>query len=565
MKVKEQDRITALYCRLSRDDEFSGDSVSIQSQKAMLKQYAEEKGFINCEYFVDDGFSGTNFNRPDFTRLIGLVEEGKVGTIIVKDLSRLGRNYLQTGIYIEEVFPEYRTRFIAINDNVDSFAGENDFAPFKNIMNEWYAKDCSRKVRSSFRAKAVKGEYCGAFPAYGYMKDPADRHHLIPDENADTVRWMFDMAIKGWPCNKIAWALEDRKILTPRAYLFSERGAYETEKTVRHPYSWSKTTVYGILSNPIYLGKIVSQRYTTRSFKDRRIIEKPEEQWVVIEDTHEPLVDQETFDLVNARISVKQPCSWENAVNIYRGLIICGECGCKMAFSARKDRKSKGNFVCTTHRRYRSSECSAHYITVEQLHDILLEDIRRHASLAACNREYYESYLLEVMRNRQDPYAQAREKEYEQALVRKDQLDAIFRKLYEDRALGKIQENHYQQMYSDYNEEYEKLCARISDIEGMQEDEKVKKSDISFFADLIAKYSDIREIDEEILHMLIDHVVIHEKEDQDGLILMKIEIYYRFIGCLNDSKDGELQTLNIRHLPYGKTVEMYYDSGNYGA
>ena len=208
-KIKQQDRITALYCRLSRDDEYSGDSASIQTQKSILLRYAQDNGFLNCEYFVDDGFSGTNFNRPDFQRMISLVEQGKIGTVIVKDLSRLGRNYLMTGNYTEVIFPEYKVRFIAINDGVDSACGDNEFAPFKNIINEWYAKDCSRKVKSAFKAKALNGEYTGGYPAYGYRKDPEDRHHLVPDDHAPIVRIMFRMALEGASCFHIAKALEE--------------------------------------------------------------------------------------------------------------------------------------------------------------------------------------------------------------------------------------------------------------------------------------------------------------------------------------------------------------------
>lgn len=292
-KLKQQVRITALYCRLSRDDEFSGDSMSIQTQKAMLERYAVDQGFANCSFFVDDGYSGTNYNRPDFQRLLALVEEGKVGTIIVKDLSRLGRDYLQTGYYRDVVFPEHDTRFIAINDNVDTATGDNEFAPFKDIINEWYAKDCSRKVRSAYRTKALNGEYTAPYAPFGYQKDPADKHHLIPDERAPIVKRMFQMALEGKTCFAIAKTLEDEQIPTPRAYVMQETGKYATGERERHPYAWSKITVNHVLSNPIYLGKMVSQKNQTKSFKDKRIVARPEEEWIVVEGTHQALIDQE--------------------------------------------------------------------------------------------------------------------------------------------------------------------------------------------------------------------------------------------------------------------------------
>ena len=395
-KVKQQIRITALYCRLSRDDEFSGDSVSIQTQKAMLSQYAREQGFSNCEFFVDDGYSGTNYNRPDFQRMLGFVEDGKVAIVCVKDLSRLGRDYLQTGYYTEVIFPEHDTRFIAINDNVDTAKGDNEFAPFKNIINEWYAKDCSRKVRSAFRTKALNGEYTGGYPAYGYRKDPEDRHHLIPDEHAPIVQRMFQMALEGETCFHIAKALETEQIPTPRAFLMDAYGKYRANERVKHPYAWGKTTVRQILSNPIYLGHLVSQRYQTKSFKDKRIVPRPEDEWITVENTHEPLVDQSTFDTVQERIKIKQPATWENSNNIFRGLLICGGCNTRMVFSARKGRKSKGHFCCNKHRRYGGTECSNHYITLEQITELLLGDICTHASLASADKDKYAEYLMHL-------------------------------------------------------------------------------------------------------------------------------------------------------------------------
>ena len=248
-KKNKQDRFTALYCRLSRDDEFSGDSASIQTQKTMLTQYAKDNGFTNCQYFVDDGYSGTNFDRPDFTRMIDLIEQNRIGVVIVKDLSRMGRNYLQTGYYTEAIFPDYDVRFIAINDNVDSANGVNEFAPFKNIINEWYAKDCSRKVRSAFRTKAMNGEYTGGYPAFGYSKSLEDRHKLMPDKFAPIVQKMFQMALEGTTCFHIAKYLEAEKIPTPRAYLMDTEGKYVANERVKHPYSWATTTVHQILSN----------------------------------------------------------------------------------------------------------------------------------------------------------------------------------------------------------------------------------------------------------------------------------------------------------------------------
>ena len=540
MKTKQQDRITALYCRLSRDDEFSGDSVSIQTQKAMLSQFAEERGFINCEYFVDDGYSGTNFNRPDFQRMISMVEQGKIGTVIVKDLSRIGRNYLETGNYTEVIFPEYKVRFIAINDNVDSEQGDNEFAPFKNIINEWYAKDCSKKVRSAFRTKALNGEYTGGFPAYGYQKDPNDRHHLIPDQHAPIVQQMFKLALEGESCYHIARMLEAKEIPTPRAYQIDAYGKYLMDPQVKHPYAWTKTSVYNILRNPVYLGHLVSLRYTTRSFKDKRIVERPEDQWVTVKDTHQALVDQATFDTVQERIQIKQPATWANSDNMYRGLLICGGCNTRMVFSTRTGRKSKGNFCCNKHRRYGGKECTSHYITLEQVEEILRSDIQRHASLVATDKEAYIEMLMSIAEKGVSGQRRQVIKEMETCQKRIDELDVILNQLYEDHALHRLPDDRYANMSEKYSSEYRDVKKRIAELESAQTEYKKKENDASRFAALVERYIDIQELTAPLLHTLIDHVVIHEKEELDGEVIMRVEIYYRFIGKVGDENGDDI-------------------------
>lgn len=545
-KVKQQIRITALYCRLSRDDEFSGDSVSIQTQKAMLSQYAREQGFSNCEFFVDDGYSGTNYNRPDFQRMLGFVEDGKVAIVCVKDLSRLGRDYLQTGYYTEVIFPEHDTRFIAINDNVDTAKGDNEFAPFKNIINEWYAKDCSRKVRSAFRTKALNGEYTGGYPAYGYRKDSEDRHHLIPDEHAPIVQRMFQMALEGETCFHIAKALETEQIPTPRAFLMDAYGKYRANERVKHPYAWGKTTVRQILSNPIYLGHLVSQRYQTKSFKDKRIVPRPEDEWITVENTHEPLVDQSTFDTVQERIKIKQPATWENSNNIFRGLLICGGCNTRMVFSARKGRKSKGHFCCNKHRRYGGTECSNHYITLEQITELLLGDICTHASLASADKDKYAEYLMHLSEREWNGERASYQKEADGCQRRMSELDAILKKLYEDRVFGIISDERYLAMSADFEVESKKVKDRYSELHSLLGTFTKQSHDVKKFAELVEKYTNITDVTEELLHTLVDKIVVHEKEVIDGKIVMRVDIYYRFIGKVGDKDGDALKAPNIR-------------------
>ena len=555
-KLKQQVRITALYCRLSRDDEYSGDSVSIQTQKAMLERYAKEQGFTNCQFFVDDGYSGTNYNRPDFQRLLALVEDGKVGIIIVKDLSRLGRDYLQTGYYRDVVFPEHDTRFIAINDNVDSVNGDNEFAPFKDIINEWYAKDCSRKIRSAFHTKALNGEYTGGIPAYGYSKDPNDRHHLIPDEHAPIVQRMFRMALEGTTCFHIARALEAEQIPTPRAYLMDEYGKYKTDNRVKYPYAWQKTTVHQILSNPIYLGNLVSQRHTTKSFKDHRIVPRPEEDWITVEGTHEPLVDQETFDTVQKRIEVKQPGHCTNPHNVFRGLLFCGDCNQRMAFTSRKGRNSIGHFCCTKHRRYGGKECSGHYITLEQIRELLIGDIRTHASLAAADKDRYVEHLMALSEQNWNGEKAIYQREADKCQHRLSELDAILKKLYEDRVFGTISDERYAMLSADYEAEEKKLKDRYNELQSLLDGFTKQSREAMGFAQLVESYTDITDLTEELLHTLVDKIVVHEKEVVDGETIMRVDIYYRFIGKVCNA-DGE--ALSVRGMRVNPKSRMEYN------
>ena len=540
---KQQNRITALYCRLSRDDDLGTESMSIQSQKVILGQYAKDHGFIDCEDFVDDGYSGTNYDRPDFQRMIGLVEQGAVGTIIVKDLSRLGRNYLETGRYTEVIFPEYRVRFIAINDGVDSATGDNEFAPFKNIINEWYAKDISRKIKSAFQAKAAKGEFIGSFPPFGYQKSPVDKHKLIPDERAPYVKMMFQMALEGKSSAAIARALEQQRVLTPQAYIHEKFGATVAESTLLRPYSWSGNTVRGILSNQVYLGNMVHYRAKQRSFKDKRRDMLPKDEWVIVKNTHEALIDEQTFQTVQQRVSVKQPFTARNPDNIYRGLIYCGECGGRLAFNRKSSRDSKGRFTCAQNRRYGGKMCSCHYITLEQVNAVVLGDIRRHASLAAADTQRYAEYLARISRQGHTADKSAWEKELTEANSRLAQLDTLLRRIYEDNVFGRLSDDRYAAMSASYEAETKQLKTRATELQGLLTKAKDQSNGIEEFARQVAQYTDITELSEELVHTLIERVVVHEKEKIGPRQTMRIEIYYRFIGNVDDGTGQRLEAL----------------------
>lgn len=537
MNQKQLQDITALYGRLSRDDEMSGESMSIQSQRAILGQYAKEHGFTNCRFFMDDGYSGTNFDRPAFIEMMELVQQGRVKTILVKDLSRLGRNYLEVGRYTEVIFPEYKVRFIAITDGVDSAVGENEFAPFKNIINEWYAKDISRKVKSAFKAKALRGEYTGAYPPYGYDRDPTDRHKLVPNQYSSVIGEIFRMALEGKTCGQIARELERQQILRPQAYLHEKFGKFVSDRILQYPFAWDHSSVRAILMNQVYIGNMVHFRTGSKNFKEKKLIWKPETDWIVVEGTHEPLVDAETFWTVQERVKVKQPRKRCCNANIFRGLLFCGECGKRMAFCNRKNekrRKSLGSFSCNTNRRYGGKFCTTHYITLEQVKSIVLEDIRRNAMLASEDTGRYIDYLMQLSKAGQADEVNALKKELETSRHRLAELATLVQRIYEDHVFDRLPEELYQALSAKYEAETKNLKARISEIQTQLAESASKTQNSRDFAALVAPYADITELDEELVHTLIEKIVIHEKEILDGQPVMRIEIYYRFIGKVQD-------------------------------
>lgn len=537
MNQKQLQDITALYGRLSRDDEMSGESMSIQSQRAILGQYAKEHGFTNCRFFMDDGYSGTNFDRPAFIEMMELVQQGRVKTILVKDLSRLGRNYLEVGRYTEVIFPEYKVRFIAITDGVDSAVGENEFAPFKNIINEWYAKDISRKVKSAFKAKALRGEYTGAYPPYGYDRDPADRHKLVPNQYSSVIGEIFRMALEGKTCGQIARELERLQILRPQAYLHEKFGKFVSDRILQYPFAWDHSSVRAILMNQVYIGNMVHFRTGSKNFKEKKLIWKPETDWIVVEGTHEPLVDAETFWTVQERVKVKQPRKRCCNANIFRGLLFCGECGKRMAFCNRKNekrRKSLGSFSCNTNRRYGGKFCTTHYITLEQVKSIVLEDIRRNAMLASEDTGRYIDYLMQLSKAGQADEENALKKELETSRHRLAELATLVQRIYEDHVFDRLPEELYQTLSAKYEAETKNLKARTAEIQTQLTESASKTQNGRDFAALVAPYADITELDEELVHTLIEKIVIHEKEILDGLPVMRIEIYYRFIGKVQD-------------------------------
>lgn len=530
MKLKQQEKITALYCRLSKDDLLHGDSMSIQNQKILLEQYAKDNGFLNTEFFVDDGYTGTNFERPDFKRLIEAIEDDKICAVIVKDLSRLGREYLQTGYYIELYFPRKDVRFIAVNNNVDSINGDNDFAPFINIVNEWYAKDISKKVKSSLRIKAMNGGYCMGVAPYGYKRAEGSTNRLVPDENADRVRRMYRMALEGKSCQMIATEFRKMNILIPTAYELSKAGKADSPDYPPHPYDWCSGTVYHILTNPTYTGKLACMRYASKSFKDKRIIKRSEEDWIVTENAHEALVSENDFQTVQKRVAVKRDSVTSNPNNIFRGLVMCPDCGAKHGFAANNRYKSVGCYRCQTSIRHGKKACESHYISFEQLYAIVLEDIRRHSSLASDNSEKYIEMLANAAENARNSDTASYTKGIEKSRKRITELEFLVQKLYEDKAFGVITEETYFSLSRNMENELSVLRDKVKNLTDTITSNAEKLKGAREFAELVKNYTDIQSLDSELVHTLIEKIYVHQKEIVDGKAQVKVDIYYRFIG-----------------------------------
>ncbi len=543
LKQLHENRITALYCRLSRDDGYIGDSCSIASQRAMLEEYASNHGFDNCEFFIDDGYSGTNFERPDFSRMLDMIEHNMVSTLVVKDLSRLGREYLKTGYYTEIVFPMHDVRFIAINDGVDSINGDNEFAPLKNVFNEYYTRDISKKIRSSIRIKASRGEYVNGRTPYGYMRDPFNRNHLIPDsDKAPVVRMIFRMASEGKSTYAIAVTLQQKKCPRPNAYIRGEDGAYHVDPKCENPYEWSSRSVSDILTNITYIGHLFNGMTSHRSFKDKTKIKISEDKWIKRMDDHEPLVDEEVFlkiqEDLKARQRVKKPTA-DN--NLYRGLCKCADCGSTMWFTGRNDRRSLGCYTCGRFKSKGSKKgCSSHYIKIEQVNTLLVGEVTRIGSMVKSDKESFVTGLVEAAENELAMQNSEDRRDLDECSERLNELKVLTCKVYEDHVFGRISDDVYTRLSDSYDEEINKLTERASDLNSSLLRTRVPDKDIRRFADLVEKYAGITKMTDEIAHELIERIEVHEKETINESIGMRVDVYYRYVGKICDAHGNDL-------------------------
>jgi len=519
MKLKH----TALLSRLSKEDELIGESESIQTQKAMLEEYARLHGFINIVHYTDDGYSGTNFDRPEFQRLVSDIKSNLIDTVIVKDLSRLGRDYLKTGYYLEEFFPTHNVRFIAINDDIDSNKGIPELTPFKNIMNEWYAKDISKKIRSAYKTKALKGEFTAAYAPYGYKKNPNDKHHLIIDEEvAPIVIKIFDMATKEYSAYQIARYLKDNKILKPRVYMNQKYQRYKNEMYDKYPYDWHQATIKRIIENYEYCGHLVSNVNSKQSFKSKKLIRNDKNNWIIVKNTHEAIIDEETYQKANNLIKTRKIIMKKTGErNLFSGLLRCKDCG--KALSVYKNH----DFCCSTYRSKGKSYCPSHYIRYDNLYKAILADINYHIDKANIDNnklalELYNEYQLENNEKVSINEINKLEK-------RKEEIRLILKKMYEDYVLQKVSEMMYNDNELDYEKELKIINDRLDSLYETKSKEKDKKSSIGRFISLISKYQHLEVLTKEVLNDLIQNIYVYQYEMIDKKRIQRIEINYNFL------------------------------------
>ena len=453
---------TALYCRLSQDDGLDGDSNSIQNQKSILQKFAEDHHFPNPCFYVDDGFSGSNFQRPAFQQMIADMENGEIGIIVTKDLSRLGRNQLHTGLYIEERFPMFGVRYIAINDNVDTENAEsNDLMPFKNLFNEWFIRDTSRKIRAVQKSKAERGERLGTRAPYGYAKEPETQKLIVDEEAAAVVKRIFALCAAGNGPSQIARILKKEQVLTPTMYAYAKYGMPHTGLDTQRPYHWSGDTVADMLENEIYIGNTLNYRFSTRSYKDKRKIEHPREECLVFENTHPAIITKEIWDIVQRVRKSKRRRTKMNEQNKYSGLVICADCGKTMVLHRAHTMSADYNhFTCRTYKKY-GEACTAHYIRECILDEIVLEDLRRVTAEARAHPQEFAEYLNSKQSAEIQKEIRRLKKEKSAMQKRKAELDAIFKKLYEDSVLGRITAEQFQMLSISYTDEQAKLTESL--------------------------------------------------------------------------------------------------------
>ena len=528
---KSRDVTAFLYERLSRDDNLEGESYSIGNQKKLLTKVAKEKGYTNLVHFLDDGISGVTMDRPGFVEMIQQLEQGRAAAVFVKDLSRLGRNYIEVGRLTEEFFPEHDIRLVAVSDNIDTAEGENKLAPIRNLFNEWYARDISKKRRISNKIKGNAGEPMGQ-PPYGYIKDPDNpKQWIVDDEAAQVVRRIYSMTLEGYGTEQIAAQLEKDEILTPRAY-WLKKGIKRPGKGKQQPATkWNSSTVTKILSLQEYCGDILNFKTYSKSYKNKKRLENDRENWVIFKDVHEPIIERSVFEQVQQKWGkIRKRRTNEGEHNMFSGLLVCADCGCNLHFHFNQGNPKIKYFNCSNYKGNRGSCTSTHYVRVDFLEQVVLGEIRRLTKFASLYEDEFLKAVIGHSQQAAETDRKLKEKELKALLARDEELDGLFERIYEDNVSGKLSDDRFAKMSRRYEDEQKELAEKIKKLRSEIEKQSSQAMTTDMFISLVRKYTRARKLTPRMLNELVEKIEVYNAEKIDGVWEQRLRLHYNCVG-----------------------------------
>ena len=530
---KSRDVTAFLYERLSRDDNLEGESYSIGNQKKLLAKVAKEKGYTNLVHFLDDGISGVTMDRPGFVEMICQLEQGKAAAVFVKDLSRLGRNYIEVGRLTEEFFPNHDIRLVAVSDNIDTAEGENELAPIRNLFNEWYARDISKKRRISNKIKGNAGEPMGQ-PPYGYIKDPNDpKHWIVDDEAAQVVRRVYSMTLEGFGTEQIAAQLEKDDVLTPRAYWLTKGIKRPGKGKQQPPTKWNSSTITKILSLQEYCGDILNFKTYSKSYKNKKRIDNDRENWVVFQDVHEAIIERAVYEQVQQkRGKIRKRRTNNGEHNMFSGLLVCADCGSNLHFHFNQGNPEIKYFNCSNYKGNRGTCTSTHYVRVDFLEEVVLGEIRRLTKFASLYEDEFVKAVIGHSQQAEQTDRKLKEKELRTLLARDEELDGLFERIYEDNVSGKLSDDRFAKMSRRYEDEQKELAEKIKKLRSEIEKQSSRSMTTDMFIGLVRKYTRARKLTPRMLNELIEKIEVFNAEKIDGVWEQRLRIHYNCVGTI---------------------------------
>ena len=523
----------AIYCRLSKDDDQQGESASIANQKKLLAKVAKEKGYTNLVHFLDDGISGVTMDRPGFVEMICQLEQGKAAAVFVKDLSRLGRNYIEVGRLTEEFFPNHDIRLVAVSDNIDTAEGENELAPIRNLFNEWYARDISKKRRISNKIKGNAGEPMGQ-PPYGYIKNPNDpKHWIVDDEAAQVVRRVYSMTLEGFGTEQIAAQLEKDDVLTPRAYWLTKGIKRPGKGKQQPPTKWNSSTITKILSLQEYCGDILNFKTYSKSYKNKKRIDNDRENWVVFQDVHEAIIERAVYEQVQQkRGKIRKRRTNNGEHNMFSGLLVCADCGSNLHFHFNQGNPEIKYFNCSNYKGNRGTCTSTHYVRVDFLEEVVLGEIRRLTKFASLYEDEFVKAVIGHSQQAEQTDRKLKEKELKTLLARDEELDGLFERIYEDNVSGKLSDDRFAKMSRRYEDEQKELAEKIKKLRSEIEKQSSRFMTTDMFIGLVRKYTRARKLTPRMLNELIEKIEVFNAEKIDGVWEQRLRIHYNCVGTI---------------------------------